>query len=300
MDIKKLEYFEAVSRLGSFTRAAEELMIAQPSITAGIRRLEEELGLNLFVRNSRRVLLTAEGEQLSKRIGPILQGLKAAEEEMRALKQNRDKILNIGAPPVMGSIILPVIYKEFKAAYPEITPHVMEMGSLGITKAIDGGEEIELGFVVLENLPNHAYRCRKLFDDEVHVIVSETSPLAAYDRISIRQLDGQPIIFFPDHSILSRKIREEFQNCGMRMNILMTPSQVVNAFSLVRNDIGISFVLGGRLPFVDDMKGVRAIPLENPIPFSAGWIWRTDISLSYAARRCIQYTEQFFQNYTKF
>src|SRR5215217_4684543 len=107
MELHQLVYFEAVARLLHFTRAAEELHVAQPSVSAQIRKLEAELGAALFHRMKRRVQLTDAGVELLPRVRGVLQQLeeaRAAVQEVGALARGR---LAVGAPPSVGTHLLP-------------------------------------------------------------------------------------------------------------------------------------------------------------------------------------------------
>ncbi|MFB9839886.1 LysR family transcriptional regulator, partial [Actinoallomurus acaciae] len=107
MELRQLTYFEAVARLGGFSRAAEHLLIAQPAVSAQIRNLERELGTTLFERTTRRVALTHAGELLLARARAVLaevQGARADLDQLAGVLRGR---LSIGATPVLGPLDLP-------------------------------------------------------------------------------------------------------------------------------------------------------------------------------------------------
>jgi len=133
MDLKQLRYFHEIVRLGSFTRAAENLHIAQPAISVAIRKLETELDLQLFQRHDRKVSLTAEGERLWLHTQRILQAVADARLEMQELKGLSKGEVRVGIPGMMGSYYFPPVLMAFRHRYPHISLPVIEGRHLAIT-----------------------------------------------------------------------------------------------------------------------------------------------------------------------
>ena len=121
MELRQLVYFEAVARHGGFSRAAEQLRIAQPAVSAQIRRLESELGTALLQRTTRRVALTHAGELFLARTRTVLDELDGARAELDELAAVRRGHLRIGATLVLASIDLPRSLARFHRRYPGVT-----------------------------------------------------------------------------------------------------------------------------------------------------------------------------------
>ncbi|NYE57541.1 LysR family transcriptional regulator [Carboxydothermus ferrireducens] len=98
MEFRQLEYFYAVSKLNSFTRAAEQLHVAQPSITIAINNLEQELKVQLFDRSKRKVVLTDEGKLFLQHVEKILKDVKKAQSELEDLKNYKKGVIKLGIP----------------------------------------------------------------------------------------------------------------------------------------------------------------------------------------------------------
>src|SRR3982750_1045197 len=107
MELRQLTYFEAVARLGGFTRAAEQLHVAQPAVSAQIRALETELGVSLFARTTRRVALTEAGELFLGRARRVLGELDGARTELAELAAVLRGRVTIGSMAVLGGYDLP-------------------------------------------------------------------------------------------------------------------------------------------------------------------------------------------------
>src|SRR5579863_8422645 len=120
MEMHQLTYFESVSRHLHFTRAAEELNVAQPSVSQQIRKLEVELGVPLFHRMKRRVALTEAGDLFLPRARAILQQIDAARAEVHEVSGMRRGTLSVGATPSVGTHLMPGAIAAFSRRQPGI------------------------------------------------------------------------------------------------------------------------------------------------------------------------------------
>jgi LysR family transcriptional regulator, transcription activator of glutamate synthase operon len=121
MELRQLVYFEAVAACGGFSRAAEQLRIAQPAVSAQVRRLEAELGTPLLERTTRRVALTHAGELFLARVRSVLGQLDEARVDLAELAAVRRGHVRIGATLVLGSLDLPRSLAQFRRRYPGVT-----------------------------------------------------------------------------------------------------------------------------------------------------------------------------------
>ena len=120
MNISQLKYFTAVCEFGTVSAAAEYLHIAQPSLSLAIKELENEFGTVLFTRTHRGMQPTSEGRLLLGMSKDIIERVESAEKIMKDVGHNK-KTLKLGVPPMIGSLILPVIYKDFVAKNKDIS-----------------------------------------------------------------------------------------------------------------------------------------------------------------------------------
>jgi len=121
VELRQLIYFEAVARHGGFSRAAEQLRIAQPAVSAQIKRLEAELGQPLLQRTTRRVALTQAGELVLARARAILGQVEGARTDLDELAAVTRGHLSIGATQLLAGLDLPGSLARFHRRYPEVT-----------------------------------------------------------------------------------------------------------------------------------------------------------------------------------
>jgi DNA-binding transcriptional LysR family regulator len=210
MELRQLTYFEAVARLGGFSRAAEQLRIAQPAVSAQIRNLERELGTTLFERTTRRVTLTHAGELLLVRARAVLaevQGARADLDQLAGVLRGR---LSIGATPVLGSLDLPAELAGFHRRYPEltITTRTGLVADL-LSGLADGDIDVVLG-PVHDDLPER-YRAQRLVGESLVLITPPDGAGAGTTTLAAHR--DRPFVCLPAgsglRSILTRAAADE-------------------------------------------------------------------------------------------
>jgi len=127
VNLTQLEYFHAVCTYQSISAAAEYLHISQPSLSVAIREMEQEYGLLLFQRHHRGMRLTPEGEQLLNMSSNLMKQFHDLEQKLYAMGNQR-KLLRLGVPPMIGSLLLPQIYGSFTGQHPDILLEITEGG----------------------------------------------------------------------------------------------------------------------------------------------------------------------------
>ncbi len=188
LDLSKIEVFLHVARRKSFSWAAEELGLRQPTVSAHVRTLEQKLGGKLFDRMGREVALTPLGKLLydqAQKLGAWQEEVKAALEQFYGRVAGR---LLLGASTIPGEYLLPSHLSRFKKAYPEVQP-ALEIGdSRRILKAVEAGE-LEVGVVgVHPEGEAEPLAFEALWQDRLVLVVSDSHPWGGRGRVSLREL----------------------------------------------------------------------------------------------------------------
>lgn len=148
IDLKALRYCEAVARRGSFTKAAEDLRIAQPALSIAIKKLETELGVVLFARQARHVVPSPEAELLLLRAARIFDEVALAREEIQAAAELKIGEVKIGFPPMYGHVYFPTMFAQFHKQFPSVIITAMQGSADNVRKLLETGA-IDIG--MLEN-----------------------------------------------------------------------------------------------------------------------------------------------------
>src|SRR5215216_7785716 len=193
MEIHQLAYFESVSRHLHFTRAAEELNVAQPSVSQQIRKLERELGTPLFHRMKRHVALTEAGKTFLPHARAVLQRIEEARLEVQELSGLRKGTLAVGAPPSVGTHLLPPALAAFSRRHPGITLTFREAGSRTLLTLLEDGE-LDLA-VVIQPIRHSVLETLPLLEEELLLAVPRQHPLAVGERrVPVAQLRQEPFV----------------------------------------------------------------------------------------------------------
>ncbi len=213
MDIRRLEIFCRVVELKSFTRAADAVLLSQPTVSEHIRLLEEALGEKLLDRLGRQVLPTPAGDILYRYAKNIT---KLRDEALQALADYRGNLaghLVVGASTIPGAYILPTLIERFKAQNPSIRLTLKISGTGIISRELLNGG-IELAIIGAPS-KNQDLECRDIFSDELVLAVYPEHPLASRPSITLDELSGQPFLLREEGSGTRTVMSEALRDHGL-------------------------------------------------------------------------------------
>jgi DNA-binding transcriptional LysR family regulator len=183
--------FLALADAGSFTRAAAELHVAQPALTYQIKRLETELGIQLFLRGPRGVTTTAEGEALLPLARAALQAFDAVGARAADLRGGR-RVLRVGFMGQGPGDLLPEILRAFRALHPDVEVALVQSGFEDCFVGVRTGAT-DVGFMTGPLDEDEGIAFAALFQEEVVAAMATDHPLATCDRLPIEQAVEQPL-----------------------------------------------------------------------------------------------------------
>lgn len=208
LDLHKLEVFHWVAEYKSFSAAARHLELRQPTVSAHVRELEEQLGAKLFNRLGGKVTPTSCGELL---LGSARKVLALKKEALASLDRFQGKIggdLVLGGSNIPGEYILPAKLAAFVAAYPEVKPILRIGDSAGIVQAVLDGE-VEIGFVGFKGSDRRLV-FQKIWKDEMVLVVGRNHPWAGAKSIDVKDLSGEGFLSREGGSGTLRSFKELF------------------------------------------------------------------------------------------
>lgn len=284
MELRQLEYFQAVSRLQNFTRAAEELHVAQPSITSSIQKLEEELGVTLFDRSQKKVTLTTEGLAFHSRIDKIMFEVRQAIEEMEDFRKLNKGTITFAAPPMIGAYLFPNIFNLFKSAHPNLDLVVYEEGSLAARTMLEK-EELDLGMIILPENPT-VLNTIPITQEEIMLCLSPGHPLSLAQSVSFSQLKDEAFVLLKEEFFHRRLVLDECARHGFTPRIVFSSNQIETIKAMVASNVGISFLMGMVIRNHPNLVGVS---LAEPLSITIGLAWKKGKYLSKAAQAFIDF-----------
>jgi DNA-binding transcriptional LysR family regulator len=284
MDLRQARYFVEIARLGSFTRAAERLRIAQPAISMAIRRLEDELELTLFNRQDKRVTLTAEGETLLEHARRLLADVRAAEQEMADLRGLEKGDVRIGIPPMLSSYFFPGIIRDFAQRYPRLNLSVYGDGAGRIQQMLGQGE-LDMG-VIAERSVLESLEARHFLKEEVMICVPCEHPFAARRSVGFVEFAREPLVFYKEGYYQRELLLDKFKAGGVEPRIVFETNLFSLVKSLVREGMGISTFL--RMVVAGD-SDLAAVSFDPPLYLDLVIAWKRGAYLSRANRAFVDF-----------
>lgn len=284
MDLKQLRYFHEIVRLGSFTRAAEALHIAQPAISVAIRKLEAELELQLFQRHDRKVSLTTEGERLWSHTQRILQAVADARLEMQELTGLSKGEVRVGIPGMMGSYYFPPILMAFRHRYPHISLQVIEGGTWQLQQMLENAE-LDLAVVVRDFLPTEL-ESRVILREEMRVVVACEHPLAQQTKVSIEDFFKEELVLFRSGYFHRKLVDRLAAERGVQPMIGFETNLIPLIKSIIKQGFGISSLLAMAVEHDLDLV---SLPFAEPVWLDLCIAWRRDGYLSRANQAFVDF-----------
>lgn len=238
MEIRQLKAFLAIAETKTFTAGARMMNVTQAAISMQIRQLEDELGLQLFTRTPRRVILTEAGDSLMDRARKILREHDTAIAEIAELAGAEYGRLRIGSSSSMfASEQLPEILEKLKERFPNSEITVGSGTSQVLVEKILNGE-IDIAFVSLP-VETTNVQTELLFSDEIVAIAHPDHPLAKERVISAAALAGEHLILGEKGGNTRRMIDDFFHAANVKPNIMMELSRQTAINRMVENKMGV-------------------------------------------------------------
>lgn len=265
MDIRQLRYFIAVAEHLNFTEAANQLFIAQSSLSQRIAELEKTLGVKLFERNKRSVQLTSAGKVFLKEASYLLQKYEEATERTRQADSGIQGTLNIGFLGYSVNQFLPKCIKKFRREYPLIQLKLDRYSHGRLNEALKN-DELDLTFTSsfgLRNIPN--LEVLKVYSDISTVVVYEDHPLASYEKVKMAELNEES--FITQKREVSPQAYDRFlkmcTDSGFSPNIVNQTSFLDAVLLLVEGGLGIAVMPKNVKTFAN--PGLRFLEIEGQI-----------------------------------
>jgi DNA-binding transcriptional LysR family regulator len=192
MELRHLRYFVAVAEELHFRRAAERLHMSQPPLSQQIRRLEEDVGATLLVRNQRRVELTAAGQAYLARARDILAAVEDAAREARRVQRGEVGRLDVGFVGSAMYSVVPELLRAFRERFPDVGLHLRELGTTEQLRRLEDGR-LDVGFLRAPG-PRPGLSIETVLLEPVVAALPEDHPLAAAPEVRVEDLAAAPLV----------------------------------------------------------------------------------------------------------
>jgi len=242
MDLRQLRYLVALAEEGNFTRAAASVHVAQPALSQQIRRLEDELGLALVERTTRRVALTEAGGLLVVRARRILAELEAASSELEAVRGMYTGHVTLGAMHTMGPVDLSLAVAVFAERHPNVLFTVREQSSEEMAEMLRV-DELDLAFLsVTERVESHGLGLHRLVLEELVVVLPPGHRLAQRRQLRMTDLAEEPFVSFRAGARLRELLMSAGREAAFEPRVTLESNESHRIRRLVSRGLGVAIL----------------------------------------------------------
>lgn len=262
MDLKQLKYFLHVAQLGSYTRAADLLEVAQPVLSRQIRLLETELRQNLLIRHGRGVSLTESGQIMLAHCRSIMNQVDLIYEDLSAASGKLSGHVVLGMPPTMAKLLSVPLIKSFSQRLPDARISITE----GLTSQLQN--KLQLGHLDMALLYNPPYCAdidtELLYEERFSLIApSQDSRLPAEGTVDARRLAELPLVIPSAPNTFRLMIEQELLRHNLKPTIMWEIDSVETALQLVAEGMGYTVLSAQAAHLLNQSEKLRAVPIED-------------------------------------
>jgi DNA-binding transcriptional LysR family regulator len=261
--IDKLEFLLALAREKNFGKAAETCGVTQPTLSAGIKQLEDSFGLLLVQRSSRFIGFTAEGERVLDWARRIVGDARAMRQEVQALKSGLIGHLKLAAIPTALGMVS-ALTTPYRAKHPNVKFTILSRTSIEVLGMLEN-LEVDAGITYIDNEPLGRARSIPLYTEQYRLLTSQDSPLGQRDRVTWAEVSRIPLcLLTPDmqnRRIIDKLLREAG---GAEPEPTLESNSMIVLFSHVRTGQWASVMPEKLAETLGLTERLRAIPIVEP------------------------------------
>jgi LysR family nitrogen assimilation transcriptional regulator len=286
MDLKQLEYFVRVAEMGSFTRAALALDIAQPALSRQVRLLEVELHQNLLTRNGRGAVPTEAGQLLLAHGRGILHQVERAREELGRVRGSLAGRVAVGLPTSLARVLTVPLTRAFRQQMPDATISISEGLSVAMQESLVNGR---LDIAVLYNAqPGFETDITPLLDENLLLVQARPPGLPedpAAGPVSLKEVSELPLVIPSRPNAIRMHVESEMANIGCRLKIALEIDGVSAILDLVADGAGSAVLSRNAVDSSVRPSAYTVRAIANPA-------LRTKVSLATSSQRPTTLTQQ--------
>jgi len=290
LDIRHLSYFLEVAKHASFSKASESIHLSQPTLSKMVKNLEEELGVVLLHRSTRKVQLTDAGKVVQTHAQAMMNASQNLLSAVSDLLQMKTGQFSLGLPPVIGSSFFPKVIIGFRQLHPDISIQIVEEGGRQIEQLLLEGS-IDLGVVVLPADPQ-LFEIVPIIKRQLNLVVPISHKLSHNQEVRLSDLSDESFILFSQGFNLHDRVKEACVHEGFEPKVAYTSKQWDFIYEMIAANQGVSLLPETICAKLDPDK-VHIIRRITPsMHWNLAIIWKKENYLSLAARGWIEFAQR--------
>ncbi len=279
MNFRAIQYLVTLADVRHFSKAAEQCYVSQPTLSTQIRKLEEELGVQLVERSPRQVMLTPIGEEIVQRGRSILNDIEAMRSIARRSRDPDSGTLRLGIFPTLAPYLLPHVIPEIRRRFPRLTLRLFEEKTEDIIDMLERGS-LDAALLAMP-IPDDRLVCQALFEEPFVVAMPEQHPLASKAFIDLQDLEQQELLLLEDGHCLRDQALEVCHMTGAHEKLDFHATSMETLRQMVAANTGITLMPTLAIkPPVAPTENLVVRPFREPGPRrTIAMVWRKTSAL---------------------
>lgn len=284
MELKQLEYFLTISKLKSFTMAADQLYISQPGITSAIRRLEDELGVELFAKKRKTAVLTPEGKIFANHIENVINDVNNALHKVEELKNLSKGTIHVGISPVSSISTASFLIAKFNALYPDLELIFAEDSSENLQRRLEE-DELDIAFLVLD-VPNETLDAFALTTQELVVGLPSFHMFKGKTSLTPEILQKEKLVLLKHGCPIRQRLDTYFSEASCQLTASLETNYIQTILRLVLCGAGITILPAEAF---EGNTNFTTVPLEQPLAVTTYAACRKAHTMSKATQTLLDF-----------
>lgn len=279
MNIRAIQYLVTLAEVKHFSKAADICFVSQPTLSTQIRKIEEELGVQLVERSPRQVMLTRVGEEVVERARRVLDEVEAMKAVARRSRDPHSGTLRLGIFPTLAPYFLPHVVPTIRHRYPRLTLRLFEEKTEDILDMLDHGR-LDGGLLALP-VSNDQLVTRRLFEEPFVLAMPSGHPLCKRKTLTTADLHDQELLLLEDGHCLRDQALEVCQTAGAHEKLDFHATSMETLRQMVAANTGITLlpVLSVKPP-IAPTENLVVRPFSGPAPKRViAMVWRKSSAL---------------------
>ncbi len=264
MDISQLRTLVRVAELGSLSKAADRLCVAQPALSRQMRMLEDELGTRLFDRHGRGMVITEQGRTVLRHATRILKEVDAIKADVIEETDAFGGHVSIGMPPTVSNILAVPLLTAIHAAHPTVKCRMVSSYSLYLLDWMYRGE-IDIG-ILYDPQSIISLKCEPLVEEVFHVVAPASAGLSADQPVPFTSLAGKPFLLPSANHGLRQIVEHCAQDCGITLDVRVEVDSYSALRQMVVQGCGWTILPLAAIQSEPAFTTLSVAPLVNPVP----------------------------------
>lgn len=299
LELRQIKYFIEVAKREHVTDAANALHVAQSAVSRQIFNLEEELGVDLFIREGRSIKLTMVGKAFLERIEQAMNVIDDAQQIVEEYTDPERGTVHIGFPSSLATYMLPTAISAFRNKYPHVK-FALNQGSHHYLKEAVVKGDVNIALVAPVPVKQQKTKGTILFTEDLVALMPKKHPLAREKSLTLNQLRHDSFILFPEGFILREIVDKACQQFGFKPNMSFEGEDIDAIKGLVSAGLGISLV--PEITLVDNIpRSSVVVPVVEPsVTRTVGMLIPTERTLLPTEQLFYEFLKEFFSRLEKF